>query len=255
MAKWRMLMLVEVWFCIDYVQAKLQSDVRRWIYSGTGGNAATFTSDRIGWLFLECPSGLSPTSAVISGWIFGSDGDPADKYVRNMQKMASSRATVEVGSQKVRLHTGIWCVAICNVCHTWRGFTNTSPERVVYIHELHGNHSHARSFRPENHGFHEMMYALEYEVWSSLHGLIKVEVWLVCFIEVNLQWTGANMDFTLSLQYQLLVNNNVILYCILCHGDFVWDSCVDFFSSLPSVVHGSILFRCLDSPNRTSWSL
>ena len=100
-----------------------------------------------------------------------------------------------------------------------------------------------------------MMYALVYEVWSSLLGLIKVEVWLVCFIVITLQWTGAIMNFPLSSQYQLLVNNNVIFYCILCHGDFVWDSCVVFFPSLPSVVHGSILFCCLDSPNRTSWSL
>ena len=90
---------------IHNVQAKLQSDVRQWIASGIRDNDATFTSDRIGWLFMECPSGLSPTSAIISGWIYGSDGDPADKYVRNMQKMASSGATIKVGSQKVCMHT------------------------------------------------------------------------------------------------------------------------------------------------------
>ena len=91
-------------FCIAYVQAKLQSDVRQWITSGIRGTNATFTSDRIGWLFMECPSGLSPNSAVISGWIYGSEGDPADNYVKNMQTMASSGATIDVGSQKVCMH-------------------------------------------------------------------------------------------------------------------------------------------------------
>ena len=108
MDKRRMLTLVEMQFCIAYVQAKLQSDVRQWITSGIRGNEATFTSDRIGWLFMECPSGLSPTSAVISGWIYGSEGDPADNYVKNMQTMASSVATIDVGSQKVCMHT--WCI-------------------------------------------------------------------------------------------------------------------------------------------------
>ena len=87
---------------INALQAKLQSDVRQWITSGVQGTDATFTSDRIGWLFMECPSGLSPTSAVITGWIYGNEGDPADNYVRNMQKMADKHATIEVGSQKVQ---------------------------------------------------------------------------------------------------------------------------------------------------------
>ena len=105
MDKRRMLTLVEMQFCFAYVQAKLQSDVRQWITSGIRGTNANFTSDRIGWLFMECPSGLSPTSAVISGWIYGSEGDLADNYVKNMQTMASSVATIDVGSQKVCKHT------------------------------------------------------------------------------------------------------------------------------------------------------
>ena len=93
------------------MQAKLQSDVRQWITSGIQGTEATFTSDRIGRLFMECPSGLSPTSAVISGWIYGSEGDPADNYVKKMQIMASNGSIINVGSQKVCMHT--WYNMIC----------------------------------------------------------------------------------------------------------------------------------------------
>ena len=104
---------------INALQAKLQSDVRQWITSGVQGTDATFTSDRIGWLFMECPSGLSPTSAIISGWIYGSDEDPADKYIRNMQKMADKHATIEVGSQKVQAYVQCHNSYVLSACHAY----------------------------------------------------------------------------------------------------------------------------------------
>ena len=44
MDKGRMLSLVDVRICINYVQAKLQSDVCQWITSGIQGTNATYAS-------------------------------------------------------------------------------------------------------------------------------------------------------------------------------------------------------------------
>ena len=50
---------------------------------------------------MECPSGIGPSAAVITGWIYGSKVDPADKYIKGMQKMVDSKAATKVGTQQV----------------------------------------------------------------------------------------------------------------------------------------------------------
>ena len=90
--------------CIYFMhtlQAKLQSDVRQWIVSGIRDSEPSFSNDSMGWLFMECPSGIAPSAAVITGWIYGSEGDLADKYIKGMQKMVDSKAATKVDSQQV----------------------------------------------------------------------------------------------------------------------------------------------------------
>ena len=86
---------------LNVLQDKLQSDVRQWIVSGIRKSEPSFSNDSMGWLFMECPSVISPSAAVITGWIYGSERDPADKYVKGMQKMVDSKAATKVGTQQV----------------------------------------------------------------------------------------------------------------------------------------------------------
>ena len=86
---------------LNVLQDKLQSDVRQWIVSGIRDYAPSFSNDSMGWLFMECPSGIGPSAAVISGWIYGSEADPANKYIKGMQKMVDSKAATKVGTQQV----------------------------------------------------------------------------------------------------------------------------------------------------------
>ena len=88
---------------LNVLQDKLQSDVRQWIVSGIRDSNSSFSNDSMGWLFMECPSGIGPSAAVISGWIYGSEADPANKYIKAMQKMVDSKAATKVGTQQVGL--------------------------------------------------------------------------------------------------------------------------------------------------------
>ena len=83
------------------MQANLQSKVRQQIVSGIQKSDSSFSNDLMGWLFMECPSGLSPSSAVITSWIYGSEGNPASKYIKSMQLMADKSTAIEAGTQKV----------------------------------------------------------------------------------------------------------------------------------------------------------
>ena len=87
------------------MQANLQSEVRQQIVSGIQKSDSSFSDDLMGWLFMECPSGLSPSSAVISSWIYGSEGNPASKYIKSMQLMADKSTAIEAGTQKVCTQT------------------------------------------------------------------------------------------------------------------------------------------------------
>ena len=106
---------------LNVLQAKLQSDVRQWLVSGIRDSEPSFSNDRMGWLFMECPSGIAPSTAVISGWIYGSEGDPAGKYIKVMQKMVDSKAATRVGTQQVGIlelmHAMWWYVT---KSYTWR---------------------------------------------------------------------------------------------------------------------------------------
>ena len=106
---------------------------------------------------MECPSGISPSAAVITGWIYGSERDPADKYVKGMQKMVDDKSATKVGTQQVGIlelmHAcdNFVCILpyvkgtsdkIADICrkqltHTCRGCTNIilkNEYRMKYIY-------------------------------------------------------------------------------------------------------------------------
>ena len=50
---------------------------------------------------MECSSAGADKSAILSGWIYGEEGDPAYNYVKAMKSWTTGKPTLTIGDQKV----------------------------------------------------------------------------------------------------------------------------------------------------------
>lgn len=87
--------------CQTLKKTAVQYEIRQKLAIGIS-NSLNYS--RISQLSVECSSAGADKSAILSGWIYGEEGDPAYNYVKAMKSWTTGKPTLTIGDQKLTVN-------------------------------------------------------------------------------------------------------------------------------------------------------